>query len=401
MVGTSADDNGSRGAVEFGERDHHGRLDRRQPARAGAPVGYRLELRGKRADIGNIEGLQHLDGAFRIVEGRATDERKAGQGNKRVDGGRLAAHEKAPDRRAGIKPAGKGRDDADAARFESLDDTVIVTGIARRHIGAHHQQTDGRLMGRRFRQRVEPLGHLRGKARMVEPRLGILFRRRRVQCAPEMGARAGGVAVHQEAHGIRDVLFRTRQPVLHRDEVGAHVLRDTRNIAQDLRQTAQRLHLLLAGARLVAGAAQALHQRDGSARRLRHVEPAHARQLNNLGRRHAADHCIARLAPRQQCGHDRAGMLLDEQHRGDDDVGAADVRNRAVQRARNAVPVAGGMEIQRHRREGAAQIGLRGHHRAAEMRVERQDDNPDGRPVDHDGALTGHSSPLHHRGSRA
>ena len=402
MVGAPADDNGSRRAVQFWKSDHDGRLDRRQPARIRAPVRQGLELRSQCADIGNIEGFQHLDGAVRIIEGGAADEREAGQGNKGVDGGRLAAHEVAADRGPGIEAAGKGGDDAQAARLEGGDDAVIMAGITGGDVGAQHEQADRRTIARRFRQRLQPLGHGGLHLRMVEPGLREFFRRQRIHLAAQVGARAGRITVDQEAHSVGNVLFRARQQVLHGHEIGAHVLGHAGNVAQDFRQAAQRLHLLLAGFGLVAGAAaQTFHQRNRAAGRLRHVEPVQPRQLYDFRGRHGANDGIKGIAARLQGRQHRLDMVLEEQHRGEDEIRLADILDGAGERLRLAIKFRGRMKGERQVRMRPAQFRLGGADGRAEMGIQRQDDDPDGRHVDQGCALSGHSSPLRHRGFRA
>ena len=402
MVGAPADDNGSRRAVQFWKSDHDGRLDRRKSARVRAPVRQGLELRRQGADIGNIEGLQHLDGAFGIIEGRAADEREAGQGNESIDGGRLAAHEEAADRRPGIKTARESWDDAHAARLEGGDDAVIVSGIAGGDVGAQHEQADGRTIAVRLGQGVQPFGHLRLHLRMVETGFRELFRRQGIHLAAQVGARAAGIAVDQEAHGIGDVLFRTCQQVLHRDEIGAHVLGHAGNETQDLGQAAQRLHLLLAGFGLVARpAAQALHQGNRAAGRLRHVEPVEARELHDFRGRHRADNRVKGIAAGLQGGQHRLDVVLEEQHRGEHEISCANIFDGAGECLGVTVELRGRVEGQRQSRMCAAQLRLRRANRRAKVRVERQDDDPDGRHINNGGALSGHSSPLRHRGFRA
>ena len=64
-------------------------------------------------------------------------------------------------------------------------------------------------------------------------------------------ARAVGVAVDQHPDHVGDIVRRTGQPVLQRQEVGPHVLGGAGDEAQDLGQPAQHLHLLGAGTRVL------------------------------------------------------------------------------------------------------------------------------------------------------
>ena len=56
-------------------------------------------------------------------------------------------------------------------------------------------------------------------------------------------ALARGIAIDQRPDHRDDILFRSCQPVLQREEIGAHILRGAGDEAQDLGQAAQHLHL--------------------------------------------------------------------------------------------------------------------------------------------------------------
>ncbi len=110
----------------------------------------------------------------------------------------------------------------------------------------------------------------------------------------ERRTRTGCVAADQEAHHVDDVVFRTRQPVLQREEVRAHVLCGAGDEAQQLRNPPQHFHLVGAGrAAVLLPAAQALEQRERPALRAIHGESAETREAHDLRRRHGADHRIA------------------------------------------------------------------------------------------------------------
>ena len=234
---------------------------------------------------------------------------------------------------------------------------------------------------------------------MIEPGFGIFFRRLRVQRAAQVSTGPGGIAVDQIANGIDDVGFRPGQPVLHRQEIGADILGNAGDEAKDLRKTAQRAQLLLPCLCLVAGAAQTLHQRDGTGGRLRHVEPVKAGQLDHFCGGHAADDgvtvCPARLQGRQH----RADMIFQEQHRSKNHIGRGDVIVGCLKGAGLAVPFRGGMEGEFQARDLAAQHTFGAGNRPAKMGVERNDHDPDGCLIPGD-ALSGHNAPLHHRGCR-
>ena len=52
------------GAVEFGNRDHHRRFDRREAALGGLPLLDRLEFERLPGDIGHVEFAEHPAAAF-------------------------------------------------------------------------------------------------------------------------------------------------------------------------------------------------------------------------------------------------------------------------------------------------------------------------------------------------
>jgi hypothetical protein len=56
----AAEDHRVRRAVDLGQRDHHRRLDRGQPAVRGCPLVQRLELQRMRGDVGHVERGQRL-----------------------------------------------------------------------------------------------------------------------------------------------------------------------------------------------------------------------------------------------------------------------------------------------------------------------------------------------------
>ncbi len=114
------------GAVEFRQRDQHGRLDRPQALRAVGPLAQRLELQRVRRDIRDVEILQHRDGRGVVVVGRAADEAEPGQRDHRVDLRAMLVMEIALDRRACVEATGKGRQDAEAPRLEGADHGVVM-----------------------------------------------------------------------------------------------------------------------------------------------------------------------------------------------------------------------------------------------------------------------------------
>ena len=80
-IGTraSAVDHGHRRAIELGDGDHDGGLNRQQTTVRAAPLVQGLELYGVGCDIGHIQLGQNGFGGVGIVVGRATDQREAGE----------------------------------------------------------------------------------------------------------------------------------------------------------------------------------------------------------------------------------------------------------------------------------------------------------------------------------
>ena len=89
-------------------------------------------------------------------------------------------------------------------------------------------------------------------------------------------------------------------------------------------------------------------------------------------------------------------MILEEQHRHQDDIAARDVGAGGIELLRRFLPVGSGVKANRHPGIFAREPRLRALHRARQMIVERDDDDADG-----SGGASGHNAPLRHRGCRA
>ena len=133
----------SRRPVEFGNRDHHGGLDRRKSAVGTLPFLDRLKFERLRGDIRHVELAQHFRGAVRIVVGRAADERESGQRHKRVDRRAAASLEIGFDGRASVEAARERRDRSQPARLQFRDDRVVMRSVVGEHVGPHQQDADG------------------------------------------------------------------------------------------------------------------------------------------------------------------------------------------------------------------------------------------------------------------
>ena len=213
-----------------------------------------------------------------------------------------------------------------------------------------------------------------------------------------MAPRAVRVAVDQEPDHVAQVLVRAGQPILKRQEVGAHVLGGARDEAQQLGDTSQHRHLL--GARtllFLLAAAQTLEQRHRAARRAVHLEAAEPRHLHQLAGRHADDHGVAVVATRRQRGQDGFEVLFHDQHGDHDDVTARDVLATTLEQLRGIGPF--GRRMQRQLQAG--QLALQGRARplggAGEVPVEIYNDDTDRGDVRGRGALVSGRSALWHR----
>ena len=391
--GAAAEHHRGGGAVEFGDRDHHGRLDRRQAAVTRLPLFQGLKLQRLGGEVGHIEPGQHRLGGGGVVVGGAADQREAGERDQRVDAGAPVLHEEGLYRRAVVEAAGEGRHHVEALRLQGGDDAVVMGGVAGEHVAAHHQQADPALGAREARQPRRVGTDPTGEARVVETGLRIIEGCGRRRTLAPSGALAGRVAVHEEAHQGGDVLVRARQPVLQGQEIGAHVLGRTRDEAQDLRQLAHQGHLPAGIALLARLAPQLLQEVEGAALGAAHVEAAELRGLHHLAGREAADHRVAGLAPGRQRRQDRPHVLVHEQHGREHDVGLRDVGPTGRQRRGIVVPLGGRVEAQHQPGHLGPEAQARPLHRARQVIVERDDDDADRRP-------SGRNALWHRRGSR-
>ena len=291
-----------------------------------------------------------------------------------------------------------------------------MPGVSGEHVGAHHQQPDGAPhLALRSRQIFDPgrdpaRGGLRGPggppargrrgrlrargARVVEAHLGILEGRRRLDPPAQGAARTVGVAVDQEADHVHDVAVGARQPVLHGQEVGAHVLRGSRDEAQDLGDAAQHRHLLRARGRVPAAAAELLEARQQALLAAVHLEAAHAREAHDARCGHAADHGVALLAPGLEPGKDRLDVVFHEEHVGDDDVALGDVPAAALERLGIVAPLGGDVEAEREVGQVMRQDPTRPLDGSGQVTVQGDDDDAHGRRI------SGRSGLSHRRVSR-
>ena len=181
-------------------------------------------------------------------------------------------------------------------------------------------------------------------ARVVEADIGVFGRRRCLKLAAQAQIGAPGIAIEQKADEIGDVLFRSGEPILQGEEIGAQILSGTRDEFKDARDAAQHRELMSAacGGRLAA-APQPLQEVERAPFRTVHVETADAGEFDDVRLGHAAENRVASVTTRLDRRMHRLRMLLHEQHRRDDDVRFGDRREAALQ-GRGIVPFSGGME---------------------------------------------------------
>src|ERR1700722_2830220 len=89
---------------------------------------------------------------------------------------------------------------------------------------------------------------------VIEADIRVFSRRSRFQLAAQDKIGAAGIAIEQKTDEIADVLFRSGQPILQGEEIGALILSGTRDEFKDTRDAAQHRELVSAagGGRLAA-----------------------------------------------------------------------------------------------------------------------------------------------------
>ena len=260
-----------------------------------------------RGDVGHVELGQHFFGGFGVVVGRPPDQRKTGERNQRVDGGAAVFEEVFVDGGSAVQARRKAGHDAQTARFEGGDHTVIVPGIVGQQVRAQHQQAhrafDRALGG--GGQHTGVFAEAAFEAWVVDTHFGVFDGRLGLEHTAQVFALAIGAAINHMAHQVEDVLVRAAQPVLQGHEIGAHILRRTGDEAQHLGNAAQHLELGGAtGAALFFFATQLFQQGHGAAGGLAHVKVAQPGQLHHLSGRGHANHGVAVVAPLAQGGQD-------------------------------------------------------------------------------------------------
>ena len=155
-----------------------------------------------------------------------------------------------------------------------------MTGVAAEQVGTQQQDPDAAAGAVNRRQGIGVLADAPLHARVIDADMRIFDGRHGlVELADQVALGRARVAPDEEAHHVGHVLARAAQPVLQRQKIRAHVLRCSRNEAQQLGQAPQHFHLRGTtgrGGRLLA--TQTLQQGDRTTRRTRHIEIADARQ---------------------------------------------------------------------------------------------------------------------------
>ena len=393
VAGAPAVSGRAHAAVELGQGDHHGGFDGKQAAGVAFPLLDRLELERVGGDVGHVQLGEQVLGGAAVIVGGAADEGEAGERHDRVHGGGAIPHEERLDRRTGIEAAGEGGDDVQALRLKRRDHAVIMAGVAADRVGAQHDHAD-RALGARRGKVAQALGDVAGNARVIQAEFRVFDG----GCDAQGGgglAVAGGVAVHQHADHVDQVLFGPGEPVLQGQEIRPHILRGAGDETHQLRQPAQHLHLRLpgGGAALALPATQAFQQGHDAGRLGGHVEAAEPRQPGDLGCGHAAEHGVAGVAPGGEGGLHGADMVLQEQHRRDHDVRPGDGLVAAAQQVGIGGPFVGRVDLQRQAGQLPAQFGFGPGGGAGQVAVHRHEHDPDRRN------LSGHSGPWRHTAS--
>ena len=332
-----------------------------------------------RGDIGPVEPGQDRFGGGGVVVGGAANQTEPGQVDHRINRDGAVFHEQPLDRRAPVEPTGKGGDDIEPLRLKRGDHPVIMRGIAGEHIRTQHQQPDRALCPATTRQIGHITRHALRQRGVIDADFGIFARQRGLHHATQGPPVAIGIAIDQHADHVGHIVVRRCQPILHGQEIGAHILRSTGDEFQQFGQTAQHRHLPRTGTGAgLVGTAQLLDHRHQPGGGLVHAIIAHPRQLDHVARRHQADHRIAVVLPRLQVRHHRADVIFEKQHRHQDDIAARDIGAGGFERFGFLIPVGGGVKPDRDARFAAEKQFLCPGNGTRQMVVQRDDHDPYG-----------------------
>ena len=151
-----------------------------------------------------------------------------------------------------VEPGGEGRHHLQPRSLHRGDHAIVMRGVAAQQVGAQHQQADPAMRALQTRQQARAFRNQLIGARMINADLGIFLRRIGMSRAAPCLTLARRIPVDQRAGHGDHVVVRSGEPVLQREEIGAHILRGAGDELEDLGQAAQHLHLprARAGARL-------------------------------------------------------------------------------------------------------------------------------------------------------
>ena len=222
-----------------------------------------------------------------------------------------------------------------------------MTRIAGQHVGPHQQNADGSAaIFFRARQFTELVCNRHFCARVIQPHIGVGLGSVDLELTAQ-AALLVGVAIDQRANEIDDIDLRPGEPVLHREKIGAHVLRRARDKLQYARQPRQHGHLFGTDLRFLFGTAtQFFQKRQRSARLARHRKLAKPRQLHDFAVAHEAHHGVALIAARLERWQNRLDVLIHKQHACDHQIGLLDVAIAACHSLVIARPFAGTVQAE-------------------------------------------------------
>ena len=188
-AGTAAEGDRTRGAVQFRDGHHDRALHRQETAIGFAPLMEGLKFQRVGGEIRHVEGRQYVLRRLGIVVGGAPHQRKSGQRDQRVDHRHAVPDEEFVDRRPRIEAGRKRRNDAQTARLERGDHAVIMRGVARKQVGAQHEDADGAFGTGREGQVLRALAIAAFHSPVIDADLRIRGGRRHLRRQAEPGTR--------------------------------------------------------------------------------------------------------------------------------------------------------------------------------------------------------------------
>ena len=327
-------------AVELGDGDLKGHLNRVQTQVALFPLLSGLEDQGQRHHVGAIELLEDLNCLGVVLASRAADQGEAGQGDHAIHEGLVGVQrviEEGIDRLGEVQAAAEDGDDCGAPELQFLDDGDVVGLIAGDDVAAlKHQADHGPFAG--FVAQVlatgipvevllEVLEH-RGRQGVPDAQVGEDLGISHLDLGTVLAVAGEDVLVRQHQQEVPEVVRGTAQPVLEAEHEGAGVLRLLhRQVLQHRRQGVEQLQhgVLEPGA---AGLLALFHEAgDGrlALTELGHREAAQLVQAHHL-RHGGEDHSrLQSVAVGSHRIDHLLGQVFDENQGGDEDIGLSDI----------------------------------------------------------------------------